>query len=111
MQYLVPELLPEFEPKMDEAWNTAPVRLRYRYQSLPEGLLPRFIVRTHALRDGAPHWRRGVVLKHGDAAALIRAETDRPELNVFVLGDDDETRGLLVPCSQNTKTALKPFGN
>ncbi|MCH8046006.1 MAG: TIR domain-containing protein [Planctomycetes bacterium] len=96
VQYLVPELLPEFEPKMGEAWNTAPVRLRYRYSSLPEGLLPRFIVRTHELSDGAPHWRRGVVLKHGDAAALIRAETDRPELNVFVLGDDDETRGVLV---------------
>ena len=96
VQYLVPELLPEFEPKMDEPWRAAPVRLRYHYRSLPEGLLPRFIVRTHALSDGASHWRRGVVLNHGDAAGLIRAETDRPELNVFVLGDDDETRGVLV---------------
>jgi internalin A len=96
VQYLVPELLPEFEPAMDEPWSTARVRLRYHYQSLPEGLLPRFIVRTHALSDGATQWRRGVVLNHGDAAALIRAETDRPELNVFVLGDDDETRGVLV---------------
>ncbi len=96
VQYLVPELLPEFEPKMDEPWSTAPVQLRYRYRSLSEGLLPRFIVRTHALSDGASHWRRGVVLNHGDAAALIRAETDRPELNVFVFGDNDETRGVLV---------------
>ena len=96
VQYLVPELLPEFEPPMNQPWDTAPVRLRYRYTSLPEGLLPRFIVRTHALSDGSPHWRRGVVLNHGDAAALIRAETNRPELNVFVLGDDDDTRGLLV---------------
>jgi len=96
IQYLVPELLPEFEPKMEEQWESAPVRLRYRYEVLLPGLLPRFIVRTHALSDGAPHWRHGVVLRHADATALIREETDRPELQVFVLGDDEETRRMLV---------------
>jgi internalin A len=95
-RYLVPELLPEFEPQMDEPWEGAPVRLRYRYELLPPGFLPRFIVRTHALSEGAPHWRHGVVLRHAGAAALIRAETDRPELHVFVLGGDGETRGVLV---------------
>jgi len=63
-RYLVPELLPEFEPEMTELWEHALVRLRYRYEVLPPGLLPRFIVRTHALSDGAPHWRHGVVLRH-----------------------------------------------
>jgi internalin A len=96
IQYLVPELLPEFEPKMEEQWESAPVRLRYRYEVLLPGLLPRFIVRTHALSDGAPHWRHGVVLQHAEATALIREETDRPELQVFVLGDDEETRRMLV---------------
>ncbi|HEX7772308.1 MAG TPA: COR domain-containing protein, partial [Pyrinomonadaceae bacterium] len=96
IQYLVPELLPEFEPKMEEQWESAPVRLRYRYDVLLPGLLPRFIVRTHALSDGAPHWRHGVVLRHAEATALIREETDRPELQVFVLGDDEETRRMLV---------------
>lgn len=95
-RYLVPELLPEFEPAMTEPWEKAPVRLRYRYEVLPPGLLPRFIVRTHALSDGAPHWRHGVVLRHADAQALIRAESDRAELHVFALGGDNETRRLLV---------------
>jgi internalin A len=94
-RYLVPELLPEFEPEMPEPWEQAPVRLRYRYEILPPGLLPRFIVRTHALSDGAPHWRHGVVLRHASAMALIREESDRSELQVFALGED-ETRGLLV---------------
>jgi internalin A len=62
-RYLVPELLPPFEPAMQEPWEKAPVRLRYRYELLPPGLLPRFIVRTHALSEGAPHWRHGVVLR------------------------------------------------
>jgi hypothetical protein len=48
------------------------------------------------LNDGAPHWRHGVVLRHDDAEALIRAESDRPELHVFVLGGKEETRGVLV---------------
>ena len=95
IRYLVPELLPEFEPAMEESWEEAPVRLRYRYEVLPPGLLPRFIVRTHALSDGAPHWRHGVVLRHAESIALIRAETDKPELYVFVLGNDEETRRLL----------------
>jgi internalin A len=94
-RYLVPELLSEFEPRMEERWEQSEVRLRYRYDILPPALLPRFIVRTHALSDGAPHWRHGVVLRHADARALIREESDRPELHVFALGGED-TRRLLV---------------
>jgi internalin A len=94
-RYLVPELLPEFEPAMEEPWDKAPVRLRYRYELLPPGLLPRFIVRTHELSDGSPHWRHGVVLRHADAQALIRAEADRSDLQVFVLGEVEETRRFL----------------
>jgi internalin A len=95
-RYLVPELLPEFEPPMSEPWENAPVRLRYRYAILPPGILPRFIVQTHALSEGEPHWRFGVVLKHSDAQALIREESDRSELHVFILGENKETRGVLV---------------
>lgn len=95
-RYLVPELLPEFEPEMPQQWDKAPIRLRYRYEVLPPGLLPRFIVRTHALSEDAPHWRHGVVLRHADAQALILEEADRSELHVFVLGADEDTRRVLV---------------
>jgi internalin A len=105
-RYLVPELLPEFEPAMKEPWEKAPVRLRYRYEVLPPGLVPRFIVRTHALSDGEPHWRYGVVLRHADARALIRAESDRAELHVFALGGDNETRRLLVAMVRRELEAL-----
>ena len=33
------------------------VRLRYVYDPLPEGVLPRFIVMTHLLSEGKPRWR------------------------------------------------------
>jgi internalin A len=96
VRYLVPELLPEFEPEMKEPWEDSPIRLRYRYEVLPPALLPRFIVRTHAFSDGAPHWRHGVVLRHAEAQALIRAESDQSELHVFALGGNEETRRVLV---------------
>ncbi len=105
-RYLVPELLPEFELAMKEPWEKAPVRLRYRYEVLPPGLVPRFIVRTHALSDGEPHWRYGVVLRHAEARALIRAESDRAELHVFALGGDNETRRLLVAMVRRELEAL-----
>lgn len=105
-RYLVPELLPEFEPEMPEGWDEAPIRLRYTYEVLPPGLLPRFIVRTHALSEGAPHWRHGVVLRHEQASALIRAESDRPELYVFVLGGDEDTRRVLVTMVRRELEAL-----
>ena len=96
VRYLVPELLPEFEPEMIDEWDKSPVHLRYRYDVLlPPGLLPRFIVRTHMLSEGAPHWRHGVVLGHAGAKALIRAESDKQELHVFVLGGDTETQQVL----------------
>ena len=95
MRFLVPELLPEFEPEMSEAWEDAPLSLRYRYDVLPPGILPRFIVRTHALSDDAPHWRHGVVLAHSDAKALVRVEADRSEVQMFVLGPDPDTRLIL----------------
>ena len=95
VRYLVPELLPEYEPEMKEPWEDSPVRLRYRYDVLPPGLLPRFIVRTHAFSDNAPHWRHGVVLRHAEAQALIRAESDQSELHAFVLGGDEELQRSL----------------
>ncbi len=95
-RYLVPELLPEFEPDLYQAWDQAPIRLRYRYGVPPPGLLSRFIVRTHALSEGAPHWRHGVVLRHAGAEALIREELDRPELHVFIVEGTEETRRVLV---------------
>jgi internalin A len=95
-RFLVPELLPEFEPQMPEDWDSSPIRLRYHYDVLPPGLLPRFIVRTHGLSESAPHWRYGVVLRHAGSSALIRGEVDHRELQVFVRDGEDETRRVLV---------------
>jgi internalin A len=73
-QWLIPGALGEFQPEGVTAdWQKpGSVRLRYVYDPLPEGVLPRFIVMTHLLSEGKPRWRHGVVLVDGSAAALVR---------------------------------------
>jgi internalin A len=105
-RYFFPELFPAPEPDMSEQWEEAPVRLRYVYDVLPPGLLPRFVVRMHGLADGAPNWRHGVVLRHGEASALIREEPDRSELELSVLGGDHDTRRVLVTMVRRELEAL-----
>jgi len=47
--YLVPELLGDDQPDLTDLLAVPGLRFRYQYEVLPEGVLPRFIVQTHAL--------------------------------------------------------------
>jgi internalin A len=81
--YLIPELLDKQEP--EEALDFTPeecLNFQYHYPVLPEGLLPRFVVRTHVLSDDTPRWRTGVILKLEENYALVKA--DAPERRVFI---------------------------
>ena len=95
-QWLIPELLPEEQPR-DFAEFRAPgvTRLRYFYpEALPPGLLPRLIVRTHEMSAGDPQarWRSGVVLEWGDCKALVRLDRNERRTEVAVIGSPDEER-------------------
>ncbi len=91
---------------MSEPWETSSVRLRYRYDVIPPGLLPRLIVRTHALSEGGLPWRHGVILRHSGASALVREEGEQSELHVFILGAHEETRQILVGMVRGELKAL-----
>ncbi|HKP72897.1 MAG TPA: COR domain-containing protein, partial [Pyrinomonadaceae bacterium] len=81
--YLIPELLDKQEPKEARAFDPAEcLNFQYHYPVLPEGLLPRFIVRTHVLSDDTRRWRTGVILKLEDNLALVKA--DAQERRVFI---------------------------
>ena len=61
--YLIPELLDKQEPLEAAAFTPKTcLHFQYHYPVLPEGLLPRFIVRTHVLSEGLRRWRTGVTL-------------------------------------------------
>ncbi len=85
-QYLIPELLDKQEPEETKAFSRpACLNFEYHYPILPEGLLPRFIVRTHVLSEGLSRWRTGVILKFEANRALVKA--DVAEKKVFIAVD------------------------
>jgi hypothetical protein len=85
--YLVPELLRGDEPpdfSIDEFIQKAKTRFRYRYDLLPDGVISRFIVRTHPLSEEQPRWKRGVLLVWENARALVLSDKRDRMLKVYV---------------------------
>ncbi len=102
-RYLVPELLDKQEPK-EAAREFNPeecLNFEYHYPVLPEGWLPRFIVRTHVLSDHTPRWRTGVVLKLEDNLALVRADVQDRKIFVNIKGPVASRRRLLSIIREN----------
>jgi len=94
--YLIPELLDKQQP--DEAGNFNPagcLNFQYHYPVLPEGLLPRFVVRTHVLSDETARWRTGVILKLEENLALVRADAQERRVLINIKGPVAGRRRLL----------------
>jgi len=96
-RYLVPELLGENQPDIKKLLQSRGLGFRYQYQVLPEGLLPRFIVQTHALSEGNPHrrWRTGVVLQRDGCHAIVRADARERRVDIHITGPQTQRRGIL----------------
>jgi internalin A len=95
-RYLIPELLDKQEPlEAQEFEQKSCLNFQYHYSVLPEGLLPRFIVRTHVLSEGLPRWRTGVMLEFEGNRALVRADAQDKRIFISVSGTDSGRRRLL----------------
>ena len=94
--YLIPELLHKQEPEETSAFKPEEcLNFQYHYPVLPEGLLPRFIVRTHTLSEGLPRWRTGVILELEGCRALVKADTSDRKVFINVSGPVSGRRRLL----------------
>jgi internalin A len=62
---------------------------------LPEGLLPRFIVRTHVLSEELRRWRTGVILAFEGCQALVKADAQDKKVFIAVTGPAAARRRLL----------------
>jgi internalin A len=96
-RYLVPELLGKEES--EDASTFQPERclnFEYKYGLLSEGLLPRFIVRTHTLSRDQNRWRSGVVLSYEDCNALVKADLADRRVIVRVKDGTAEARRRLL---------------
>ena len=95
-RYLIPELLDKQEPEVvDEFDARACLSFQYHYTVLPEGLLPRFIVRTNQMSEELPRWRTGVILEFEGNRALVRADVQDKKVFIEVAGPASSRRRLL----------------
>ncbi|NUO79752.1 leucine-rich repeat domain-containing protein [candidate division KSB1 bacterium] len=86
-RYLIPDLLDKQEPEAaSEFAQDDGLRFEYHYPILPEGLLPRFIVRTHVLSEGLPRWRSGVILQFEGNRGLVKADVQEKKVFITVTG-------------------------
>ena len=94
--YLIPDLLDKESPVEAAAFRPADcLNFEYRYSMLPEGLLPRFIVRTHSMSTSLPRWRTGVILEFEGNRALIKADVQKKRVLIAVNGPAAGRRRLL----------------
>ncbi|MCP5112536.1 MAG: GTP-binding protein, partial [bacterium] len=92
---LVPELLSKKEP--DLGWDKEDaLRFEYHYAVLPEGVLPRFITRSHQHLTAKPtYWRSGVLLEIDGNKVLVRADTQAGRVYIAVQGPPQGRRRAL----------------
>jgi internalin A len=96
-RYLIPELLGKEEPSEVSSFEPGQcLNFEYCYGVLPEGLLPRFIVRTHTLSRGQHRWRSGVILAYEECKALVKTEPLDRRVIVRVKGGDAGSRRRLL---------------
>lgn len=102
-RYLIPELLDKQEPEQAQEFDAAEcLNFQYHYPVLPEGLMPRFIVRTHVLSDETHlRWRTGVVLKLEDNLALVKADAQERRILINIKGPVAGRRRLLSIIREN----------
>jgi len=94
--YLIPELLDKQEPAETSGFNPELcLNFQYHYPVLPEGLLPRFVVRTHVLSEGLARWRTGVILAFEGCRALVKADVQDKKVFIYVSGPANARRRLL----------------
>ena len=95
-RYLITDLLDKQQPPEAAGFDPrACLNFRYAYPILPEGLIPRFIVRTHVLSKPQWRWRMGTILTFEDNQALVKADRQDRCVTINVKGAKEGRQRLL----------------
>ena len=96
-RYLIPQLLPKEQPEEATAFDARScLRFEYHYPTLlPEGLLPRFIVRSYVLSADEARWRSGVILRFEGHRGLVVGDPVERCVRIRIDGPTAGRRRLL----------------
>ena len=110
-RFLVPELLDKQEPTSVLWAPSDALTFEYHYTTIvPEGLLPRFIVRTSALSVNQARWRSGVVLGFKENVAVVKADVLARVVRVQVRGLTASRRTLLAVIRSDFEHLHRSYG-
>ena len=110
-RFLVPELLDKQEPASVEWAASDALAFEYHYSTVvPEGLLPRFIVRTSALSTNQFRWRSGVVLEFKENVAVVKADALARVVRIQVRGPKAGRRTLLAVIRSDFEHIHRSYG-
>jgi internalin A len=108
---LIPQLLADRQPASATEFSPEEcLNFGYQYVAIPEGLMPRLIVRTHHLSKSGERWKSGVILRHRNGCrALVRTEVAARQVRVHVEGPSDDRRELLGVIRHNCDVIHEEF--
>jgi internalin A len=94
--YLITDLLDKQQPAEADEFNPEEcLNFQYHYPVMPQGILPRFIVRTHILSTDKPRWRTGVILEFEGNTALVKADIPDKKVHISIKGNASNRNQLL----------------
>ncbi|HEY0076553.1 MAG TPA: COR domain-containing protein [Abditibacteriaceae bacterium] len=110
--YLIPDLLDKQEPPQVKEFDAALcLNFQYHYPVALEGLLPRFIVRSHEHINPKGRWRSGAILRFEGCRALVRADMQERKVFVSVDGPMSRRNRLLAVIRSQFESIHQSFKN
>jgi len=118
-KFLIPGLLPKEEPKNTELEGDKQndtLQFQYHYKVLPESIISRFIVLTHADIYSDTYWRSGVMLHYTDSGetcniARIKADPEDQKIFIAISGKQNTRRTFLAMLRKTFDTIHNSFTN
>src|SRR6185295_3097878 len=92
--YLIPRHLHDNEP--DIKWDdTSALKFQYHYETLPDSVISRFIVRMSQYITEEDYWKNGVFLHDGENRAKIKADMVDRKIFISIIGKEQTRRAFL----------------
>lgn len=85
--YIIPELLVPSPPDFDWTYE-GNLGFEYRYNFMPAGIIPRFIVINHHLIEDNYYWKNGMILKREGNRGLIISDPFQRKIQIWICGSN-----------------------
>ena len=92
--YLIPRHLHDNE--LDIPWDDADaLKFQYHYETLPDAVISRFIVRMNQYITKQYYWKNGVFLHDGENRAKVKADLIDRKIFISIIGKEQTRRAFL----------------